>query len=186
MATFRRSVLFRLDSDPVAALWSGHGWLDTPADFLDGSGRRWSGAGGLLNVPALKSLVNGAADRMDFVLSGATAEILRLATEDRASVKDADVHIGHVRFDADWQYQSHAWEWAGKADVLTTTNQSSERGRTRTVNLSVRSSDTFRSNPQPAFFTDQDQRLRRSPTDAIFSHVANISAGQTRKFGPKS
>lgn len=184
MADYRRSVLFRLDCDPVAALWSGHGWLDTPADFIDGGGRRWSGAGALLNVPALKILVNGAADRLDFVLSGATAEIVNLVREGRDSVKDADVHIGYVLFDRQWQYQTHAWEWTGKADVLTTNNAPSETGRSRTVNLSVRSADTFRANPQPAYFTDQDQR-RRSPTDAIFSHVAGISQGQTRKFGPR-
>lgn len=184
MADYRRSVLFRLDSDPVAALWSGHGWLDTPSDYLDASGRRWSGAGALLNVPALKRLVNSAAERIDFQLSGATAEVLRLVNEDRQSVIDASVHIGYVLFDREWQYVTHAWEWSGSADVLTTTNESAEGGRQRTVALSVRSSDTFRSNPQPAFYTAPDQQ-RRSPTDAFCSHVANISQGQTRKFGPK-
>ena len=92
--------------------------------------------------------------------------------------------IGRVEFDADWQVSGQiAWEWRGEADVMTVTSQRSDDGRERTISLSIRSGDTRRSNPMPAFFTAADQK-RRSPTDDIFSHVAAINAGVTRRFGP--
>jgi hypothetical protein len=160
--------------------------LDVSPDAIDPDGARYIGAGALLDVPALKMLVNGAADRLDFVLSGVSAYTLRLAQEDAESVKDALVLIGEQDFDAAWQNDGPArWVWRGFADIMATDSQEATQGRQRTIRLSVRSADTFRSNPQPAYYTDHDQR-RRSPTDAIGSHVALISNGVRRRFGPAS
>ncbi|TKD50226.1 hypothetical protein [Sphingomonas baiyangensis] len=181
----RRSIVFRLASDPVCYLWSGHFDLPVSADALDPEGAIYKGAGELLSVPALKQLINGAADRLDFVVSGVSAETIRLAGEDRDSVKGALVTIGYVEFDADWQIVGPAsWDWRGIADTLATSNEPTDNGRERQIILSVRSTDTRRSNPAPAYYTDADQR-KRSPTDAIFSEVAGISVGVTRRFGPR-
>lgn len=184
MATYRRSYLFRLGSDPVCWLWTGLGNLDTPSDVVDPSGARWSGAAELLSIPALKALINGAAGRYTFTLSGVSAETLRLALSDRDSVDGAEVRIGYVDFDAHWQIQAVVWEWRGLADVLTVESQPSERGRTRTIGISVASSDTRRSNPQLGFFTAADQ-AKRSPTDRFCDQAASISQRVTRRFGPK-
>jgi hypothetical protein len=62
-------------------------------------------------------------------------------------------------------------------------SQASGKGRTRTVSLSVGTDETGRSRAPIALFTDADQR-RRSPTDAFFDHVAGITAGTSRRFGP--
>jgi hypothetical protein len=184
MATYRRSILFRLAADPVARVWSGHGNLDVAGSVVDPAGARYAGAGELLDVPSLKLLVNGAADRLDFILSGVSPYTLRLALEDAPSVKDALVLIGEQSFDADWQLDGPPiWVWRGLADVLVTDSQESQLGRQRTIKLSVRSGDARRSDPQPAYYTDPDQR-RKSSTDAIFSHVAKISTGARRWFGP--
>lgn len=184
MATYRRSILFRLAADPIARVWSGHGNLDVTGGAIDPDGARYVGAGALLDVPSLKLLVNGAADRLDFVLSGVSPYTLRLAIEDAPSIKDALVLIGEQSFDAAWQIDGPpVWVWRGLADVLITDSQESQAGRQRTIRLSVRSGDARRADPQPAYYTDPDQR-RRSPTDAIFSHVAKISTGVRRRFGP--
>lgn len=186
MASYRRSILFRLAADPIARFWSGHADLDVAGGLIDPDGARYIGAGALLDVPALKALVNGAADRLDFVISGVSAYTLRLAQEDAASVRNALVLIGEQSFDADWQNVGPPiWVWRGLADVLTVDSAESDRGRQRTIKLSVRSGDTRRSDPQPAYFTDADQR-RRSPADAICSHVSKISQGVRRRFGPSS
>lgn len=183
MATYRRSILFRLAADPVAWVWSGHGRLHI-VDENDPLGATYLGAGALLDVPALKQLVNGVADRLDFLLSGVSAETLRLAREDAPSVYGAELLIGEVTFDEDWQLVgAPAWIWRGTADVLTVESQDGGQIRTRSIRLSVASADTRRSNPQPAFYTDQDQR-RRSDDDAIFSHVSLIRTGAKRRFGP--
>lgn len=184
MAIYRRSYLFRLAVDPVLYVWTGHGPLVTPADAFDPAGALWLGGAHILDIPSLKMLLNGAADRIDIKINGVDPETLRLAQDDRAEVRDASVMIGSVQFDGNWQIIGPpAWEWRGTADVMTITGRQADQGRERTITLSIRAGDTRRSNPQPAFFTYADQK-RRSPDDEIFDHVAQISAGITRRFGP--
>lgn len=185
MAIYRRSIVWRLASDPVARLWSGIGDIEMLPDEHDSSGAIYKGAGALLQVPELRTLMNGVADRVTFALSGVSSEVLRLALEDRPMVEGAALHIGHVMLDASLQAPDPCvWEWRGIADVLAVESKVTAQGRERTISLSVASADTRRANPQFAWFTDADQR-RRSPTDSIFSHVAGITAGTTRRFGAK-
>lgn len=184
MPTYRRSYLFRLGSDPVCRLWSGIGPLETPSDAVDPEGASWSGAGELVSIPSLQALINGAAGRYTFGLSGVSEETLRLALEDRDTVEGADLRIGYVDFDDAWQISAVVWEWLGIADVLTVDSSGSSEGRTRSIALSVSSSDTRRSNPQLGFFTAADQ-AKRSPTDRFCDQVAAISQRVTRRFGPK-
>lgn len=185
MATYRRSYLFRLGSDPIAYLWTGYGELVTPPDTVDPAGARWIGAGALLSLPALKTLINGTAERVRFSLSGVSPETVRLANEDRATVRGAELRLGYVDFDANWQLVGPpVWEWLGIADAITIESANSSGGRTRTISLSVASADTLRSNPNLTFYTDADQR-KRSPDDAFCNQVANLTLGMTRRFGPR-
>ena len=183
MATHRRSVLFRLGSDPVAYLWSGVGDLELPANANDAAPRIYKGAGALLDLPELQQLINGAAERHEITVSGVSAETLRLATEDAETVKGAPVHVGAVKFDQHWQLSSFEWIGTLRADTLSVSSSPAENGRLRSITLSIGTDFTDRSRAPIAFFTDADQR-RRSPTDAIFDHVAGISQGTSRKFGP--
>jgi hypothetical protein len=184
MASYRRSILFRLASDPIAYLWSGFGNLYVEDD-VDPAGATYLGGGSMLSVPALKQLINGVADRLEFTLSGVSAETLRLAQEDAATIRDALVLLGEQTFDENWQQVGTPdWVWRGFADCLFIDSEDSGGRRTRSIRLSVRSADIFRADPVLSYFTDQDQR-RRSPDDAIFSHVSLISVGATRRFGPK-
>lgn len=183
MAIYRRSYLFRLAVNPVLYVWTGHGPLETPGDTIDPAGASWLGGAHVLDIPSLKLLLNGAADRIDVQVSGVDPDTQRLAQEDRAEIPDASVMIGFIEFNEDWSIAGRVvWEWRGQADVLTVSSRATDQGRERTITLSIRSGDTRRSNARPAFFTDADQR-RRSPTDAFFSHVAQITTGVTRRFG---
>jgi hypothetical protein len=185
MAVNRVSWLLRIDSDPVCYLWTGFGPLETPADAVDPAGATWLGAGHIIGIPGLQALINGVADRVNFTLSGVSPETLRLAREDKASVKGAQTRIGHVVFDQDWQLTGPiTWEWLGIADALRVESRHSDDGRVRSIILMVGGADTSRSNPRFTFWTDASQRLR-SPTDAFCDHVAMISQGVTRRFGPR-
>lgn len=185
MAVYRRSTLWRLGSDPVTRLWSGFGDLDAPPDALDPTGARYRGAGALLDVPALKVLLNGLADRQDFSVSGVSPETVRLALEDRDTIRDAALHVGYVLFDREWQVLAGpVWEWRGVADTITITREDGEAGGTRTISLSVRSDQADRSNPRLAWWTDADQR-RRSAGDRFCSRVAGLNQGSSRRFGPR-
>lgn len=183
MAFYRRSIVWRLECDPISYLWSGIGDLPIPAGIFPAA--VYKGAGALLTVPALKQMMNGLTDRVEFTVSGVTAETVRLAIDDRETVKGASLHIGFVLFDPDWQLIGPpTWEWHGIADIITTDRQSADQGGQRSITLSVAVADTRRANPQLAWFTDANQRLR-SPTDAAFDRVAQINAGATRRFGPR-
>jgi hypothetical protein len=185
MAVYRRSIIWRLACSPVSYLWSGVGDIQLPGDTIDPQGATYKGAGALLSIPALKQLINGIADRVDFTVSGVTAETVRLALDDRQTIKGAVLRVGYILLDDDWQIIGKpVWEWKGAADILSIDRQSSDAGGQRTITLSVAATDTDRANPQLAWFTDANQR-RRSSTDAIFDRVAGISAGSTRRFGPK-
>lgn len=184
MPTHRRSYLFRLSSEPICYLWTGFGPLETPPDAVDPEGATWSGAGELLSIPALKALINGAAERVRFSLSGVSVETMRLAREDRQTVEGATLRLGFVDFDENWQVAAVNWEWLGVADVLIVESQQSEAGRTRTIAISCASADTLLSNPPLTFFTHADQ-TKRSPTDMFCNQVAQITMGSTRRFGPK-
>ncbi len=181
----RESFLLRIASDPVARIWGGVGDLLIPADIVEVEPAIYSGAGEMLNAPDFQQLINGVAERIEFQVSGITAETLRLALEEAPSVDGAAVHLGRIDFDDDWQQIGEVeWEAVFRADTLTVSSQPGGGGRIRTIALSVGTDDTGRSRAPLAFFTDADQR-RRSSDDAFFSHIAGISAGTSRRFGPK-
>lgn len=70
------------------------------------------------------------------------------------------------------------------ADKLTFSSEETDEGRSRVLTLSIATEDTDRNRSPQAYWTDADQR-RKSPTDAIFSHVAQIYQGVLRRFGPR-
>lgn len=179
----RESFLLRIGSDPPARVWSGVGDLEIPADAVESSPATYSGAGEMLNAPDFQQLINGVAERLDFTVSGVTQETVKLAIEEAASVKGARIHLGTCRFDDDWQLIEVEWETVLRADKITISGQAQDGGRTRTIGLSAGTDDTDRSRSPNAFWTDADQK-RRSPTDLFFSHVAGISGGTSRRFGP--
>lgn len=180
----KEAYLFRLECDPPAYMWSGVGDLVVPGDAIVSGTTTYLGGGEWVDLPEVQQLINGTADRVEFTASGVDEETIRLALEDRASVDGATVRIGTVPMDANYQLSGPVdWEWEGVADVVTVDSTSNENGdRIRSVTLSVGSADTARSRSQLTLFTDADQR-RRSPDDAIFSHVGGIASGNTRRFG---
>jgi hypothetical protein len=182
----RKALLFRIACDPPARLWGGVGNLDIPADAVEPDDEaRYLGGGELLDIPDIEQLINGTAQRLDVTVSGVNAETVRLAVEEAASVKGAAIDIGNVYHGDDWQLASVEWIATLRADTLTVASQSSERGRTRSITLSIGTDFTDRSHAPIAFFSDADQN-RLSPGDAIFDHVAGNTAGMSRSFAPKT
>lgn len=184
MPAYRESVLFRIDCDPAAFLWSGVGHLYIPPDAVLQTGSLALGGGKLISVPDFQQLIGGTVERLDFTVSGVDEDMVRLAIEDAPSVKGARVDVGTVRFDQAWQLASVVWEQVFEARSLTVSRpQSDEAGNvTRSVTLTIVQGPSTRGRANIAFFTDADQR-RRSSNDAMFSHVAGINAGTTRRWG---
>lgn len=185
MGSYRQSTIVRIDCGPPALLWSGIGMLAVPADQVIPAPALALGGGELVSVPDFQQLVGGTAERLDFVVSGVDQETVRLALEDAPSVRGARVDVGTAHFHDDWQLDHIEWENVFEARSLSVSRpQSDGSGQVvRSITLTIVHGSTRRSRANIAFFTDADQR-RRSPTDAIFSHVAGINAGTSRRFGP--
>lgn len=184
MALYRESYLFRIATEEPALFWTGHGELLLPADDILPEPSVALGAGNLVNIPDLEQLINGVAQRLEIQLSGVSPETLALAQEEAAQVPGAAVHIGRIKFDDDWQQAEPVeWEWEGEGRNLSVGSEDGEDGKVRTLTLRVAAGDTTRSRSPLAFFTDADQR-RDFPDDDVFSHVAGINAGTSRRFGP--
>lgn len=179
----RQCILFRVACDPPARICSGVNPIEIPADIVEPVPALYLGGGALVEIPDFEQLINGTADRLSVTVSGVDLATQRLALEDAASVKGAKVHIGYVTQDADWQVDTVEWLGVFRADSLTTSNTVGQGTRTRSITLSIGTDDTDRSRAPVAFWTDADQR-RRSPTDKFFDHIAGISAGTSRRFGP--
>jgi hypothetical protein len=183
----RMGVFFRLSLDlgPLA-LWLGIGPIEPGVNQIDTTGLRYIGAGELLDVPAFNQLINGAAERVAFRLSGTSSVILDLASEEnREAIKEKKVHVGLNIFDAEWQPLGPIeWLWRGTADYLSLSQEppdSLEGSIIRTLELSVRSSMTGRRRPRLSFWNDADQQ-RRSPGDKFCDRAVRYSQETIKKW----
>lgn len=176
----RESFGIRIASDPPARLWGGFGELLVPADIVEDAPAIYLGGGELLNAPDFEIPINATAERLDIRISGVSSSILPIFLAEAASVKGAKVHFVRFYFDEHWQLEDVEYDTVWRADKISIVSEDND-GRTRTIILSIATEDTNRNRSPQAFFTDQDQR-RRSPTDAIFSHVSQITQGLRRRF----
>lgn len=176
----RWSVFFRMEcKTSVVRAWLGVGDFDVPADDVETDGGIYLGIGLVGDVPALRQLVGGVAERVEFTLNGADELTFRLADDQVDEVRGAPVNVGIVFFDEDWQAVAPvAWLWDGTADVPAVDRDGAGGQVTRRVSLSVGSAFTDRTRPQLGFYTDKDQR-RRSTNDAFCARVASYSVDST-------
>lgn len=185
MAVYRKTFVAYIDCDPPALLHGGYGLVPMQADTVLPDDMLALGGGELVSIPDWQTLINGTTERLDLTVSGVSEEIIRLALEDAPSVRGAAVYIGEITFDDAWAITSVEWQVTFEARALTISRPQEQDGQvTRSITLTIVQGDSTRSKSPNAFFTDADQR-RKHPTDAIFSHVAGINAGTSRRFGPK-
>lgn len=164
--------------EPVRA-WLGPGDYAVEADGVDETGGTYLGIGMVGDVPALRQLVGGLAERVDFTLNGADPVAFALADDEAATVRGAKVHVGVVFFDQDWQEVAPvAWLWEGTADMPAVDYDGAGGNPVRRISLSVGSAYTDRTRPSLGFYTDKDQK-RRSATDDFCWRVAAYGVDST-------
>lgn len=185
MASYRESFIVYIACDPPAIFWTGHGPLRLPADAVLPTDVVAPGAGELVSIPDFQQLMDGTAERLQFVFSGVSDRTLDLAFEEAESVRNALVYLGRIDFGPDWQPLGPVeWEAMFQARELLITRDGSGDQATQSLSFTLASGDTARSKSPNAFWTDADQR-RKSPTDTIGSHVAGITMGTSRRWGPR-
>ena len=120
-------------------------------------------------------------------MSGVDTTIAALADSQANLVRGAQIQVGVVMFDANWQpltiTGSSIIRWC--AEYEADTPGGSRDGATWSVQLSAGSAMTGRRRPQLSYYTDKDQRTR-SPTDAFCDRVAQLNSGTSIAFGPKA
>jgi len=153
----RIGVYFRLMIDPVARLWLGIGDCKAGIDATDGAGATYRGLGALLDVPAFQQMLNGAADRIEFKLSGVSARIRDMAASEADTVKGVALNIGIGVFDQDWQQiDQPVWIKRLLIDYLSVAGDATSRS----ISISARTIFTGRRRPGLSYFTDAEQQAR--------------------------
>jgi len=183
----RIGIFFRLgiampDGGPFR-MWLGIGDCEAGIDAEDGAGEVYSGQGEMLNVPAFQQLINGAAERVTFTLSGVPQRAAQLASSESDDVKGVPLHVGLGVFDQDWQLvESPVWLKRFIVDFLSVSRQQQgSEEAVHTIALSTRSIFSGRRRPGLSFFTDEDQQ-RRSPGDRFCEHARRYAAGEAKAW----
>lgn len=177
----RYSMLLRIGMDPPLRLWAGVGDLVIAPDTVETDGGTFQGVGMLGNVPPLRQLVGGTAERLDFSLQVPDGPAFALADEEAAAVRSSPVDVAVIFFDENWQQMAPQWLWNGTADTVSVTRTADGTKVTRSIKISAGSAFTDRTRPQHSYFTNADQK-RRSPTDDFCLRVDLYSRGSTIKW----
>jgi hypothetical protein len=178
----RIGIFFRLEVEPVQRLWTGVGLV--AIDDAIGGEVTYRGFGELSNVPALTQLVNGVADRIDFIVTGVgvSAAAITAAAGEGDDVRGSRVDIGLGFFDDDLQFVGLIWLYQGDADLLTTALSTSPgQGIARTIKLSVGSAMTGRRRSHQSVFSDFDQQ-GFSPGDRFCERIRRYSEGVAQEW----
>jgi|GEM_PF-2129774 len=157
------AVFFRMALEPTPIrLWLGVGQFDMEGFDLvhDLDGAIYQGFGELGSAPIFQQLINGAAERIEFTLSGTSSAVMALATVEADTVKRKAVALGIGLMDNRWRMIGNVhWVWRGTGDFVATniTGASSPQGQTiRTIKLSAGSGMTGRKRRGFAYWTDVD------------------------------
>ncbi|MET3991680.1 hypothetical protein ABID65_003320 [Bradyrhizobium sp. S3.9.2] len=176
----RIGVFFRLDVEPEPVrLWLGFGDIEPGVDIFDPAGARYRGLGQLTNVPAFRQLLNGAAERVEFAMSGVSGDVFEKAitSGDEDAVKGRPATVGFGLFGDRWDSLLGGLHWCAYyvADylVLSQTEADGEGNGMRSVALSCSTRFTGRRRPSLAYFTDQDQQAR---------HPGDLSCSLTPQY----
>ena len=174
-------VFFRLETDPVVRLWLGIGNIEPGVNVLDLTGATYQGFGEIQKVPDFNQMINGAAQRVEFSVSGVTGKMLAIASGDDAeAVKGKSVSVGIGIFASDWSLLgSVKWFANYTADYLSVQQAATDDANqpiVRTVTLSCGSLMTGRRRPGRSYFTDADQQARY-PGDLFCNLVGRYAHG---------
>lgn len=177
----RIGVFFRLATDPVVRLWLGIGNIEPGVNVLDLTGATYQGFGEIQNVPEFNQMINGAAQRVEFSVSGVSGDILAIASGgDAEAVKGKQVSVGLGIFSTDWSLLgSVKWFANYTADYLSVQQSPTDDPKqpvVRTVTLSCGSLMTGRRRPERSYFTDADQQARY-PGDLFCNLVGRYAHG---------
>lgn len=181
----RIGVFFRLATDPLVRLWLGFGDIEPGVNAYDSAGATYRGFGEIQNIPTFKQLLNGAAERVAFTLSGVSGDVLSTAPGEVRKVRGRRADVGFALMDGNWALLGPVhWRARYIADVLSI-EQQRQAGASdpvvRVLTLSCGSRFTGRRRPSYSYYSDQDQQAR-FPDDKFCSLVGDYAHGYNKQW----
>lgn len=185
MGFFPQTVAAKLAGREVAAaLLCFMDFRDTPRRWwmgfgdLNAGGQIWQGIGSMIQIDGLEQAMGTNAPRSTFTLSGVDAEIVRLARQASARVKDRPCQVYIQFFEIAPGGDKMPWApldapyaiWSGIMDQMS---YGAEGPTQRRVTLTAESIWTGRRRPAYGFWTDRDQNAR-FPGDRGLEQVVNL------------
>jgi hypothetical protein len=175
--------LFRLEVDPLVQVWLGAGDLAIGPNSLDPGGGIYRGLGEVGAVPDLDIMINGAATRVEIVVSAVSGAVAAIAQGgDTEAVKRKRAAFGCVLFGKDWQPLGAAhWYAHFRADFLSSgrdpvVDLEGNSVLVDWIKLSCGSQITRRRRPARSYFSNTDQQARH-PGDLFCSLTGLYATG---------
>lgn len=170
---------FRLETDPVVALWLGFGDIKPGVDTYDPGGTQiYKGFGTLMGVPAFQQLIGGKAESLDLNLNSFDPNIVALAMSDADSVKLKPCRLGTAIMDHLWNLVGPIrWPFNGTAQFIKIRVQpagSPGDATLKTVSLRVASQFSGVGRRGASYWTQYDQD-RRSPGDRFCERASSTT-----------
>jgi hypothetical protein len=160
------------------------GWLETTADDTLDPSQIYKGVGILTGLPALRQIVDGSAERLDFKFSAAAAVPQSWVDDPESDISGADVNVGLVFFGDDWSMLRQpdgsppvSWLWHGRADVASWVYE----GGKESIALSCGSEFTDRGRAGMRFWT-QASHQSRHPGDNFCKLVVGYTVTRMVKW----
>jgi hypothetical protein len=183
---YNLGMFLRLDTDPALHLWWGVGDIKAAIPDLDVDGTVYIGGGVLTEVPdGLEMLINGRADKADWILSGVSPEHVEALVKDDPGITGKSVTFAAAPLDDYWQLKAPPVPlWVGTAERWVehmAPQENPTKSRVLSLVMSVTSGDTTRSLPYYATWTDRDQRIV-SAFDLFCARVSRYYPGQAIKW----
>lgn len=147
----------------VIRIWFGVAPFSVPPgidSIYDPAGAAYNGFGQMMNAPIFQQMLNGSAERLEFILSGTSPQVMALASAEANTVKRQPVAMGVGFTGPDWQLLGDVhWCWRGVADYVKTEWQgASEPGQSarQAVKMSVASIMASRRRRALSYWTNGD------------------------------
>ena len=173
----RYSLLVRIGTATPLRIWGGIGDFVTDSDDELDPSATYLGVGILGNVPAMRQLIGGVAERLDFTFSGVDSET-QAWLDSGSDIDGAEVNVGVVFFDDDWSTVAPtAWMWTGIADVASLNYANGKK----TVTLSVVSEFFDRQRASLTMWTNAAHQAL-SPGDRFFDRIARMNLTTSAKW----
>jgi hypothetical protein len=172
-------IFLHVATDPPLHVWFGTEDVIAGIDSIDAVGTAYLGGGELIGIPTLEVLVNGAADRIEFTLSGLEPGTGAKLVDTIPPVRGADVFMGLTTLDRYYQPMSAIIPvWNGTAAYVGESSPPvmGMESPSLTLSLAVVTGETSRSRPSRSIWSPTHQKAI-SPTDKFCDETARLARG---------